>query len=182
MIFTNREDALDMVGAIGSVEPVAPSAYIENILDNYVAIKDPETGEVKGYDVDMALYFIFTYKAEMIASGQVPTSFSSEGSSVTRSAPDAKFFLDRAKFYRDRAMGKTEGGGLYIAAEMDYSDGGMVWYTGGHVQKYDEYYGWAYPWWSFAYGNVPDDWDPSTGGWIVGGDPRADRWRPGFYA
>lgn len=179
MIFTNREDALDMVGAISSVEPVAPSAYINTILDNYVAIKDPETGEVKGYDVDMALYFVFMNKAEMIASGGTPTSFSSEGSSVTRLAPDAKFFMDRAEFYRRRAMGIQAAGGLYIAAELDMSNaGGVVWWTGGHEQKYDEFYGWAYPWWSFAYGNVPDDWDGDYNAWVPGGSPNDYRSRP----
>lgn len=164
-----------MVGTISSVEPVVPSAYIENVLDNMVAVKDVHTDIVKGYDVDMALYFVFMHKAEMIAGGSMTTSFSSEGSSVTRSTPDANFFMNRAEFYRRRALGVGEGGGLYIAAEMEADDTDMVWWTGGHVQKYDEYHGWAYPWWSFAYGNVPDDWDETYNAWIPGGSPNAYR-------
>lgn len=178
MIFSNRQDALDMVGTIAGVAPVVPSSYVETILDTETIIRDVGTGEVKGYDVDMALYFLFMYKAELVASGGVTTSFTSEGSSVTRSAPDSDFFLKRAEFYRRRAMGLSDkGGGLYVAAELE-QPGDMNWWVGGHVQHYDPYYGWAYPWWSFAYGNVPDDWDGDYGAWIVGGDSRVIRTRP----
>lgn len=124
MLTVDRQKALDSIRAtLGDMSPGVALSYQEHVLDNLVAVTSPD-GAVEGYNLDMALYYIYMRVAADMSQGGGMVSFTSEGSSVTKQQSDPAFFERLANWYRNRAV---DGGGssIHVAAVAETPGAGL---------------------------------------------------------